>query len=518
MRRALVLLAAAAISLAATFGGPEEVDPKSAPQTLGYGIEAQLGVDGSGRAYWLTERLDDQFEGHAYVLERCGGAWELALDVANGDPMIQDLAVAPSGAAVAVWVENLDVLRTAYRAPAGTWGPPQTLQTTGQVESADAAIDANGDVVLAWQGVQSDKVSASYRPAATGVWEQPTELAGFGNPRVAILNGSAIVTASDAKVIQDKILAFPRPWGGQPEVVVDHNGNMRGGGWLEYDPVSGRAMLLYSEGPVVGRSLRALVRNGGAWTLSAELEFLASGFLNPWALVRHRDGLVAVWTSDSNASMNVRRFNGTGWDTLQNFKPGGTFEYAAAGANAEGETVVAGSRDGEIWGATAAGIGGAWSGLARLSAAGPGWRFPLAAGGGGRLVVAWGDHRGGQQRTLAAVSGACTAAPPPQPTATATPAPTPQPPPPPANPQSKPKPVTIADVVTLPSAKKCRDSLKLKFRKPAKRVAMTVNGKKIKVKIGKAVTIKLRKRTTLKITVTLADGSKLKSTARFKPC
>jgi hypothetical protein len=47
---------------------------------------------------------------------------------------------------------------------------------------------------------------------------------------------------------------------------------------------------------------------------------------------------------------------------------------------------------------------------------------------------------------------------------------------------------------------------------------MTVNGKKVKVKIGKAVTIKLRKRTTLKITVTLADGKKLKSTARFKPC
>jgi hypothetical protein len=78
MRRALVLLAVAAISLAASFGGPEEVDPQAAPETLGYGTVDQIGVDGSGRAYWLTERGDK-----ALVLERCATGWQPALEAGD---------------------------------------------------------------------------------------------------------------------------------------------------------------------------------------------------------------------------------------------------------------------------------------------------------------------------------------------------------------------------------------------------------------------------------------------------
>lgn len=514
MRR-LVLAIAAIVSLAASFGGPEEVDPKAAPETLGYGTISQLGVDGSGRAYWFTERLP---EGDARVLERCDGGWQPALIVPDA-LMVQDLAVAPSGAAVAVWVAGgQDELYAAYRSPAGAWGAPQQLPTSEQIDHADVAIDASGDAVLAWENMQSHTVSATYRPAATGAWDAPKELpGGFLNPRVAILGGTALVTAADAKLVQDKILAFPRPWGGAPETVVDHNGNMRGGGWLEIDPVSGRAMVIYSEGPIVGRTLKAVVRNGGAWTATGDLEGpLPNGSLLPQALARHQQGLAAVWRSGPAAEMKVRRWTGNGWDATQSYA--GPYDDVTAAANGDGEIVVAGSKQGEIWGATAQGIGGAWSAATRLSAAAPGWRFPLAAGGGSRLVVAWGDHTGGPQRTLAAVSGACAASPSPTPTATPTPTPVPSPPPPPGpQPRAK-KPVKLADVVALPSEKRCAKSIKLKFRKPAKSVALTVNGKKVKVKIGKAVTVKLRKRTTLKLTVTLTDGAKLKATRRYKPC
>jgi hypothetical protein len=512
MRRLLPLAVLAAIlSLAATFGGPEEIDPKAAPETLGYGTVDQIGVDGNGRAYWLTERDTTK----ALVLERCGGGWQTALETGK-DPVIQDLAVAPSGAAVAVWFEDSEQqLWSAYRSPGGSWAT--ALVTSGQqMYGADAAIDGNGDVVLAWAGRGDDKVSGSFRHAATGAWEAPTPLTGgFGNPRVAIFGGSAIAIAADAKLVQSKIVAFPRPWGGGPETAVDYD-ELRGGPWLEYDPSSGQPVVLFSQQTATRyRTLQAAVRGGPTWSMPAEIDhtdFPAQ--LLPQALARHPQGLVAAYRRTD--AMAVSRF-GAGWSSPTTFA--GTFEDVTVAAGGDGEIVVAGSKDnGEIWAATAPSLGSGFSGLTRLSAAGPGWRFPVAAGGGGRLVVAWGDHRGGQQRTLAAVSGACTDTAAPQPTATATPAP--QPPPPPAGPQPQPKPkvVTIADVVTLPSAKKCRDSLKLKFRKPAKKVAMTVNGKKVKVKVGKAVTIKLRKRTTLKITVTLADGKKLKSTARFRPC
>src|SRR5262245_455038 len=119
MRRALLLLAAAAVSLAATFGGPEEIDPQAAPAEVGYGEIARLGVDGNGRAYWLAER-----GAKAVVLERCAGGWQTAFQDGE-NALTQDLAVAPSGAAVAVWFEDSEqVLKTAYRAPGGTWGAP----------------------------------------------------------------------------------------------------------------------------------------------------------------------------------------------------------------------------------------------------------------------------------------------------------------------------------------------------------------------------------------------------------
>jgi hypothetical protein len=502
MPRLLLLLAIAAVSLAATFGGPEEVDPKAAPETLGYGTVDQIGVDGGGRAYWLAER-----DTKALILERCGAGWQPAHE-AGVNTTIQDLAVAPSGAAVAVWFSNSEKeLWSAYRSPAGGW--TTSLVTSGaQKFGAVAAIDANGDVVLAWAAVQGDKVSASFRPAATGVWEAPTPLTGEGNPRVAIRNGTATVVAVDDWTVTHKVVAFPRPWGGAPETVVTTD-NLQSDPWIDYDPSGRPAVVWVEQTPQHYRVLKASVRAGG-WPTATDVDFTDfPAFLVMQALVRHPQGLVAAYRRSD--AMAVSRYGG-GWSAPATFA--GDYENVTAAVSGDGEIVVAGSKDGEIWGATAAGLGSGYSTLGRLSAAGPGWRFPVAAGGGGRLVVAWGDHRGGQQRTLAAVSGDCTAAP------QATPTPTPQPPPPPAGQQPPPKPkvVTLADVVTLPSQKKCRNAVKLKFRKPAKRVSMTVNGKKVKVKVGKAVTIKLRKRTTLKITVTLADGRKLKSTARFRPC
>src|SRR5262245_18727188 len=203
MRRALLLLAAI-VSVAATFGGPEEIDPKAAPETLGYGTVDQIGVDASGRAYWLTER-----DAKVLVLERCGAGWQPALET-GANTTIQDLAVAPSGAAVAVWFANSETeLWSAYRSPAGAWST-ELVRSGTQMFGADAAIDANGDVVLAWAAVQGDKVSATFRPAA-GTWETPTPLAGEGNPRVAIMGGSATVVAVDDWTVTHKVVAFPRP-------------------------------------------------------------------------------------------------------------------------------------------------------------------------------------------------------------------------------------------------------------------------------------------------------------------
>src|SRR4029453_13189578 len=102
--------------------------------------------------------------------------------------------------------------------PAGPWSPA-LVRSGAQMFGADAAIDGNGDVVLAWAAVQGDKVSASFRPAG-GDWEAATPLAGGGNPRGAILNGSATVVAVDDWTVTHKVVAFPRPWGGAPETVV----------------------------------------------------------------------------------------------------------------------------------------------------------------------------------------------------------------------------------------------------------------------------------------------------------
>ena len=380
MRRALVLLAVAAISLAASFGGPEEVDPQAAPETLGYGTVDQIGVDGSGRAYWLTERGDK-----ALVQERCGTGWQAALEAGDDVPVIQDLAVAPSGAAVAVWFEDSErKLWSAYRAPAGGWST--ALVTSGaQMFGADAAIDGNGDAVLAWAAVQGDKVSASFRPAASGVWEAPTPLAGEGNPRVAIFNGSATVVAVDDWTVTHSIIAFPRPWGGAPETVVASD-TLRGDPWIDYDPGGRPAVVWVEQTPQHYRVLKASVRSGG-WPTATDVDFTDfPAFLTTQALVRHPDGLVLAYRRSD--AMGVSRYGGA-WSAPSTFA--GDYENVTAAANADGEIVVAGSRDAaEIWATTAAGIGGGFSTPARISDSRPPRAGLALPGGGGRRRAARG--------------------------------------------------------------------------------------------------------------------------------
>src|SRR5262249_4396562 len=126
-------------------------------------------------------------------------------------------------------------------------------------------IDANGDVVLAWNAVQGDKVSASYRPAATGVWEAPTPLAGEGAPRVAIRAGSAIVVANDDWTVRRKALAFPRPWGGAAETVATYVGDAGADPRVEYTG-GGQAVVVYGDDS--DRYVKASVRGAGTWSVS----------------------------------------------------------------------------------------------------------------------------------------------------------------------------------------------------------------------------------------------------------
>ena len=534
---ATVAMVVTAVALAA-FGAPETADPeRRAGENDAIPPGRQLVAGANGEALWLSTTSAAGPGGPVAVYRRCGGGsqWPLERRLGGTDNDPVGVAMNPHGDALIVYTEDAGdrTFFSVTRAADGTYGAPETI-ATGDLSNPTFALSANGSAVAAWGS--GGKVQMAFRPAG-GPWGDVHTTAEDGATRFK----TAIDADGDAVVIAH---VFPqergyfRPAGTGTWTAAENVEDIPAppeGSEVEFTG-DGRPVAVIS---AAGR-LFASVRGAGGWPVTpTELDSASSNLVVP--LARHGSGVVAAWLrrpggAGTPLALNVSRLDGASWEARKEYA--GDYTSATVAANAAGEVLLAGGTGDEIWGTTAGSISAAWpASLDRLSPAKDAqhlYRDPTSAAGGDAFLLGYALH-GAEQRSdvvATAAAGSCagngtptpTATPTPSASATASPSPQPVPPTPspapPATPSAKPK---LADLVSMPSAKRCVHKIAVRVKTPSAiaGIKLRVNGKGAAVK-RKGRTLALRRlpkqRFKLEVRVTLKDGRLVKGSRRYRPC
>ena len=372
----LGLIAAAALGPAsATFNGTWEP-----PTTLSASAaEPRVGVDGSGRVTVLWTEI--QAHRHAVADHNPGGAWPgsptfISDFVPIGD---RDFVVNASGEAIAVWSDLYTVV-AAYRTTNGVWSLPTEIAST-PTDPYDgyyrprAAIDVNGDVVVAWYRVLNS-VNASgpqtafveTRARFGGVWQLPEALpsgprqletkpdVAFAGPGQAVLVYSYLTEIPSYALVYAGSQTLPGLWSAPvqispsfesaQEISVSGNGN-------------GTTVAIWHD----VTTIRAAVYEASAWSLSSSVLATMNSSLGD---VGH-----AAIASDGTATAVWLRNDGTSWRVETTSRPaGGSWQLPATAlsTNASGNLPPA-----------------------------------VASNGAGDSVAAWGQWDGANIRIAAAI-------------------------------------------------------------------------------------------------------------------
>jgi len=150
--------------------------------------QPDAGIDAAGRALavWLLTDARDQ-DGQPQWAERTAhGAWsapralsaraDAPFELSRPTPSDNGprVAVAPSGAAVAVWqlgIDGTNRVEAAARGRGGSWSRPATLSRGGEAGEARVVIGPSGGALAAWEELAGDdfRIRAA-RAGADGAW------------------------------------------------------------------------------------------------------------------------------------------------------------------------------------------------------------------------------------------------------------------------------------------------------------------------------------------------------------
>jgi len=166
--------------------------PADLSDTTKFGRAPQLAVDGVGAVtvVW-AECTTADFSTSSYEVRtatRSSSGWSAAKTLGSGDATIISrsdgpaIAVAPTGAAVASWIERttsgLSAVKAAARTAGGPWGEPTTLSAASAdviSGSTRVGIDADGDAAALWYEVGTTfQIKARILDGAGPVLAAPT--------------------------------------------------------------------------------------------------------------------------------------------------------------------------------------------------------------------------------------------------------------------------------------------------------------------------------------------------------
>jgi len=160
---------------------------------------------GNATAIWVATRAATVDEVVESAYRPFGGAWQPA--VAVGSPLrdIPSLSLGfdHAGEALAVWGDSATGVFSSVRAASsGTWSLPVRITEASSGAYgywADLAIDPTGNAVAVWSVGSSSggSVQAAVRPAASGTWTPPIDLAGPSSDSYGILASVATDAAGN---------------------------------------------------------------------------------------------------------------------------------------------------------------------------------------------------------------------------------------------------------------------------------------------------------------------------------
>ncbi|HEX3042060.1 MAG TPA: hypothetical protein VHP56_08250 [Solirubrobacterales bacterium] len=196
--------------------------------------QAAMDARGDATAVWMHHDGSDYVVESAYRPEQ--GEWESPTLVSQpgeegGNPQV---AIDGNGDSLVVWRgedEGVEFVRASYRPAEGVWSEPVDVSAAGEeVESLQAAVDPEGNAIVAWSGNlgeagEHDTVRAAYRPAG-GTWEAPVDLSdeggnGFPSDVVFDQSGNAAIVWERWDGVTNLVQAAYRPAGGEWEEPID---------------------------------------------------------------------------------------------------------------------------------------------------------------------------------------------------------------------------------------------------------------------------------------------------------
>jgi len=146
-------------------------------------LNPRVAVDASGNAVTIWVGLNNSVYSIQTASKPAGGAWgqPANLSAPGQTPPALQLAVAPGGAAVAVWTQQngpASAIQAANKPAGGAWGAPANLTTAGlNASSPQVAIAPSGDAVAVWT-----RLSATGVIQAAGFDASGPELRGLAIP------------------------------------------------------------------------------------------------------------------------------------------------------------------------------------------------------------------------------------------------------------------------------------------------------------------------------------------------
>ncbi len=220
----------------------------------GHAFDPQIAVDPSGNAIAVWVQNDGTWDNiWANQFNATTGAWGTAelIEANAGNAGSPQVAVGPSGNAIAVWVQNDEIgngiFASRYDVNTGAWGTAELIET-GKGDAGDprVAVDASGNAIAVWQQHDGtrDGIWANRYDVKTGTWGTAelieTGAGGAGSPQVAVDtfgNAIAVWVEGVGNVWANRFNATTGAWGtaeligmgpggaDSPQIAVDPSGN-----------------------------------------------------------------------------------------------------------------------------------------------------------------------------------------------------------------------------------------------------------------------------------------------------
>jgi PKD domain len=326
--------------------------------------EAEVAVDAGGEQTVLWRRYDGSSWRIQASTRSPGGSWQTPVTLSEGghggfEPRV---AMDAGGDAVAIWFQetgSADVIETSARPAGGSWQAPATLSAaSGSNVRPEIAMDPSGDAVAVWEhlppGGGQTVVQASEMPAG-GSWQTPLDLSETSKssyaPSVAIdPEGDAVAAWEHEAGGLGIIQASSRPPGGAWQTPV----SLSQGGESAFDAqaaldAQGDAVVAWTRDDGSSFVIQASsMPAGGGWGAPANLSESGRNAFNPSLAIDARGDAVAAWNREELGGevtqAAVRPLAGGSWQTAVAVSETNSFTMGernpAAAIDSQGDAVV----------------------------------------------------------------------------------------------------------------------------------------------------------------------------------